>query len=145
MLGALLVTLLVADPPSPEQVMRDIQRSHIEANVPAPADFDKLLRRDLENHFAELRKKKGLRVEYELLRDGPTQSGVAYPKFYAWVRVAGGSSPDDRGAVRLTAIEKKRFAVTDFVSERTIKTEPDGITRLFPAQVCERIRSKLGR
>jgi len=50
-----------------------------------------------------------------MLRDGPTQSGVSYPKFYLWVRVAGGKSVDDRGAVRVVAVKRKRFDVTDFM------------------------------
>lgn len=138
-----LVLILTAAQSTGGQVMQDIQQSHIEANVPARADFERFLRRDLAAYFAQVRKKKNLTVEFELLRDGPTQSGVSYPKFYAWVRVAGGRSSNDRGAVRLAAIEKKRFDVTDFVSEEVIRHDPEGIYRLFPAQVCERIKAKL--
>jgi len=141
--GLFLVSLMAAAQPSQEQAIREIQRSHIEGNVPGPADFDKFLRRDLAAHFAKVRRKKMVPVDFELLRDGPTQSGIAYPKFYAWVRIAGGKSSDDRGAVRLAAIDKVRFDVTDFVSERMIRKDPEGISRLFPGQVCERIVVKL--
>ena len=64
---------------SPEQaeaILRDVQRSHIEGNVPPPGDFDRLLARDLAAYFA-LPGQPEPRVEYELLRDGPTQSGVS--------------------------------------------------------------------
>ncbi len=124
---------------------QDIQRSHIDENVPAQSDFNKLMRRDLATHFARVRKEKIAQVEYELLRDGPTQSGPSYPKFYAWVLVAGGKSPHDRGAVRLSAIDKRRFDVTDFVSEEMIRRDPDSIYQTFPAAVCEKIRAKLTR
>jgi hypothetical protein len=125
------------------QIVQDIQRSHIEANVPGPAEFNRLLHRDLDSYFTKTRG-KSLRVEHEMLRDGPTQAGVAYPKFYVWVRVFEGSAIVDQGAVRLAAIEKREFQVTDFLSERTIRADPKGIYRVFPAPVCERIKTKLG-
>ena len=127
MIAALLVAFLAATQPTGEQLTQDIQRSHIEANVPGPGEFEKLLKRDLASYFAQARKKKNLPVEFELLRDGPTQSGVSYPKFYAWVRIAGGKSPEDRGAVRLAAIEKKRFEVTvscSSNSQRDLRSYP---------------------
>jgi hypothetical protein len=141
---AAIYAVLVAQT-SAEQAMRETQRLHIEANVPAPADFNQLLRRDLVGYFEQARSKKGVAVQFELLRDGPTQSGVAYPKFYAWVTVDGGESAEDRGAVRVAAIEKKRFEVTDFVSELQIQNDLTSIEAVFPAQVCERIRDKVKR
>jgi hypothetical protein len=106
MIIALLACLFVAAQPRAEEVMPDIQRSHIEANVPDSADFEKFLQRDLESYFAKARK-KSVAVKYEPLRNGPTQSGVGYPKLYLWVQVAGSKSPQDRGAIRLEAIDKK--------------------------------------
>src|SRR5262249_39636124 len=82
-------------------------------------------------------------IEFEMLREGPTQSGVSYPKFYVWVRIAGGRSIDDRGAVRVAAIDRERFDVTDFLSERAILTEPTRRYRIFPESVCVRIEQKL--
>jgi hypothetical protein len=124
-------------------VLQDIQRSHIEANVPGPTEFSRLLQRDLDSYFTKARGKTS-RVEYEMLRDGPTQSGVAYPKFYVWVRVFEGTSAIDQGAVRLAAIARREFQVTDFLSERTIRTDPKEIYQVFPAAVCDRINAKLG-
>jgi hypothetical protein len=129
--------------PSAEQVMRDLQRSHIDANVPASADFENFLRRDLAAYFSTARKKKDVSVDYEPLRRGPTQSGVSYPKFYLWVRIASGKSSKDRGAVRIEAIDKKRFEVTDFMSEDAIRSAPNSIYGIFPAQVCEKIKEKV--
>lgn len=124
---------------------QDIQRSQIDANVPDSADFDKFLRRDLGEYFSAIRKAKQVSVEYEPLRRGPTQSGVSYPKFYLWVRIAGGKNPEDRGAVRVAAMEKKRFEVTDFLSEEAIRKDPSGIYRVFPVPVCETIKAKVPR
>ncbi len=74
-----------------------IEQSHIDGNVPAPKDFQSFLIRDLQKHFSSLLKKK-VRVEYELLRDGPTQVGIAYPKYYAWVKIYGtGASQSSKG------------------------------------------------
>lgn len=126
------------------QSLQDVQRPHIEANVPEPADFSRLLRRDVGRYFEQGRKKKAVLVDFELLRDGPTQSGVSYPKFYVWVRLDGDKSPEDRGAVRVAAIERKRFEVTDFISEREILNDKNRIYSVFHQQVCERIESKVG-
>jgi len=133
----------IATPQTADRAMLEISRSHIDANVPAPEDFDKFMRRDLTDYFAATF--KGLPVQYELLRDAPTQSGVAYPKYYLWVTIGGGKSPQQRGAVRVAAIEKKRFEVSDFISEDAIKQDPTGIYRVFPAPVCEKINTKVAR
>jgi hypothetical protein len=123
MLTALTLALLLTAQAAPEQALQEIQRSHIEANVPGPADFDRFLLRDLGAYFAKARNQKAVPVTYELLREGPTQTGFSYPKFYVWVRVNGGKSPDDRGAVRLEAIDREHFEVTNFVSENAIKND----------------------
>jgi hypothetical protein len=139
---AALMLLALAGPPN-DGALRDVQRSHIEANVPPPADFARLLRRDLERHFRGA-VSKAVRVEHELLRDAPTQSGVAYPKFYVWVRVMEDGRLVTQGAVRVAAVERKRFDVTSFLSEQTIRDDPAAIHAVFPALVCDKIKAKLG-
>src|SRR5664279_5228222 len=116
-----LIAILLAADAGQAQTIRDIQASHIDANVPAAADFQPFLRRDLSTYFSKERHLKNVKVEYELLRDGPTQSGVSYPKYYIWVRINGGKSPEDRGAARVTAVDRKGFEVTMFASEREIR------------------------
>ncbi len=66
-----------------EKMVQQIEQSHIDGNVPAAKDFHKFLVRDLQKYFSSLLETKVL-VEYELLRDGPTQSGVSFPKYYAY-------------------------------------------------------------
>jgi hypothetical protein len=140
-LAAVLPVLLTQTPDA--RVIEDIQRSHIEGNVPPPGQFAKLLQRDLEAYF-NAPKRRGIRVEHELLRDGPTQSGVSYPKFYLWVRVLEGESVVRQGAARVAAMDRKQFEVTSFASEASIRADPRALYSVFPAPVCERIKAKLG-
>jgi hypothetical protein len=123
--------------------IQDIANSHINANVPPDSEFDRILRRDLESYFGA-KIHQAITVEYELLREGATQTGIAYPKFYAWVRARAGDAVLDQGAVRLAAIGRTKFDVTDFVSESDIRTRPEGIYEVFPVPVCEKIKSRLG-
>ena len=69
---------------TPEQnLVQQIQESHIEGNVPPQDQFAALMQRDLDTYFTELYQKKAT-VSWELLREGATQSGVANPKYYLW-------------------------------------------------------------
>jgi hypothetical protein len=145
MLRALAISLILAGQPDAGRVLQDVQRSHNDANVPAPADFNRILTRDLKTYFESLRKQKVISLEFDLLRDGPTQSGVSSPKFYIWVRLAGGKSPDDRGAVRVAAVERTQFEVMNFVSERIIRNDKGSIRHIFPAPVCEAIDARVGK
>src|SRR5688572_13387656 len=81
-----------------------IAESHIRGNVPDEKDFDKFLKRDLEKYFKDV-KQKTVTVDYELLRKGPTQSGIAFPKFYAWVTVRDGAVVIEQGAIRVAAVD----------------------------------------
>jgi hypothetical protein len=78
---------------------------NIVGNVPEPDDFDRLLTRDLETYFVH-QTGKTVTVTYELLRDMPSQAGMAYPKYYAWVRVFDGATKVQSGVVRVEAMEK---------------------------------------
>ncbi len=139
-----LIAALLAAQPAPPATVQDVQASHVTANVPAPADFEPMLRRDLVAHFSRERQLKNPKVDFELLRDQPTQSGVSYPKYYLWVRINGGKSAADRGAARVAAVEGKKFEVLRFISEPDIRANPSALKLVFPAQVCERIEAKLG-
>ncbi len=120
-----------------------LAESHIEANVPGTNDFRPFLIRDLS---AYLKPKYGdkLMVDYELLRDGPTQSGVAFPKFYVWLYATNTAQSVIEGAVRVAAIGKKWFEITDFVKRAEIVSDPDSVTRIFPAALIEKIYIKAG-
>jgi hypothetical protein len=123
--------------------MEGLGRSHIEANVPASEDFNHLLHRDLTAFFG-VRTGQSVQVQYRLLRDGPTQSGVAYPKYYAWVRVTAGSAVVEEGAVRLAAVERKRFDITDYVSAARVRSDPKSVENVFPRALVPTIFKSAG-
>lgn len=126
-----------------QEVVDSIRKSHIDANVPDEKNFHNFLARDLQSYFKESLKKT-VRAEYELLRDAPTQTGIAYPKYYAWVKVFDGDNLVEEGAVRLVAIEKKRFEVTDYLSKADTERSPATVERIFPKALIEIIKMKAG-
>jgi hypothetical protein len=120
-----------------------IADSHIEANVPKGALFNEYLNRDLNSYFCVA--SKGCVVEYELLRDGPTQTGISYPKYYLWVRCSTKNAVDREGAVRVAAIEQKRFDVTNFLSRDEISKSPEQVASVFPAALVDKIVQRARR
>lgn len=128
---------------TPEQnLVQQIQESHIEGNVPPQDQFAALMQRDLDTYFTELYQKKAT-VSWELLREGATQSGVANPKYYLWVAVKSGENFLNEGAVRVAAIERSSFEVTDFLGIAVIKNRVGELYSVFPAEVCEKIKEKI--
>ena len=120
-----------------------LAESYIAANVPSTNDFRPFLIRDLTAYLKPTHGDK-LTVDYELLRDGPTPSGVSYPKFYLWLRATNAEKTVIEGAVRVAAVDKKRFDVTDFVPRSEIVSHPDSLTRIFPQALIEKIHTKAG-
>jgi hypothetical protein len=121
-----------------------IADSHVRANVPDVKDFDSFLKRDLESYFKDV-KKKNVVVEYQLLRDGPTQSGTAFPKFYAWVMVKENGTLLEEGAVTVAAMEKKRFGVYDYLTRGDIERNLEMVYQIFPRPVGNKIKEKVGK
>lgn len=131
--GAVSAQELPQNPPA------NVAASSIQANVPAAPKFGRLLTRDLTAYFAKSTG-KGVTVKYEPLRDGPTQTGVSFPKFYVWVRVSRGGKQIGEGAARVAAVEQKRFEVTDYLSRVVMQGDPDQIYQVFPRPVADKIR-----
>lgn len=127
-----------------QSVGESVADSHIRANVPDEKDFDSFLKRDLESYFKQL-KKKNVVVESQLLRDGPTQSGTAFPKFYVWVMVKENGTLLEDGAVRVAAMEKKRFEVYDYLSRADIERDVEKVYQVFPRPVADKIKEKIGK
>jgi len=75
-------------------------------------------------------------------REGPTLPGIAYPKFYVWVRIDKAGSVEE-AAARIAAMDQVRFEVTDYLSKEDILSNPAAIDSVFPQAVCEKIRLKL--
>ena len=138
----LLLSLSLSIGCNAQDPMAGIAKSHIDGNVPDSDHFDEYLKRDLRDFLCK--EKEGCRVEYSLLRDGPTQTGIAYPKFYVWVKCFQKNGSVSEGAARLAAIERKRFDVTDFLSREQIKASPSQVRGVFPAALVDKIFERAG-
>ncbi|MEP7076919.1 MAG: hypothetical protein ABI878_14015 [Acidobacteriota bacterium] len=87
---------------------------------------------------------KGITVSIELLRDQPSQAGVAFPKFYCWIekRDAKGVIMEE-AAARIAAVNKTHFDVIQYFDRKRLVAQPNVIAGVFPEDVCEKIRKKL--
>lgn len=124
-----------------ERTMAELQASHISANVPPEASFMTILRRDVLAYLAA----NGLpskSVEIELLRKGATQSGVSYPKYYVWIRAADKAGHQVAGAMRVAAVNRIRFDVTDFTPAASIRSDPASLASIYPALLIPGIRQQ---
>ncbi len=106
-------------------------------DIPPAAVFDSVLKHDLTAYFA-LRDSGPISVSYQLLRDGPTITGIAYPKYYVWVVVRSGKRLVRVGAARVAAINRS-FEVTNFVEAQGIVRDPASVRSVFPAPLLEEI------
>lgn len=122
----------------------DLQAEHVSHNAPRPTRFNAALQRDLEAHFAG-QGHSGASVTYQLLRDGPTQTGIAWPKYYLWVEVESADAGFLAGAARVAAIEGEGFLITRFVSKQEIVAAPDRLSGIFPTALVPDIRARAHR
>ncbi len=137
----LAAAIVLGFPCTPLMAQSPLQESHIDGNVPAERDFDKFMQRDLLAYF-QTAVPGTTSVEWTLLRRAPTQSGVAYPKFYAWVKASGKSSAARQGAVRFDAVDRTHFEVTTFLSAEAVLSDPGGVEAVFPALLVDTVKSK---
>lgn len=124
-----------------QKSLQDVRQSHLDSNIPDKDHFDILLNRDLEKYFSTLY--GTVTVHWEFLRVGPTQSGVSYPKYYLWTKVNNGQNLVTSGAVRVAAIDKTKFEITDYVDINQIRNKSTDIYSIFPRAVCEKIETYL--
>ena len=123
---------------------QELQSNHLQANLPDTfEEFEIMLSRDLISYFSVLQGKQ-VTIDYDLLRKQPTQSGISYPKFYAWVVVKYNDHILNKGAVRVVAINKVKIEVTDFVSAKNVRSNPKEIEAIFPRSLCNTIKQKSG-
>lgn len=141
MIRTLLAFVVLATAAVPALAQSPIQASHIEANVPAPEAFEPLLRRDLVAFFKTSVAPSVSRVEFKLLRSAPTQTGVAYPKYYLWVTAYDDSRLIVRGAARIEAIERQRFEVLQFLTQAQVQSAPAEVSNIFPAALVRTVLS----
>jgi hypothetical protein len=114
-----------------------VAESHIDANIPQSQDFDAYMKRDLASFLCK--GAQTCRVEYQLLREGPTQTGIAYPKFYVWAVCFQQDKILMQGAARVAAIDRQQFRVTDFLSREQILEAPNQVGSIFPAPLVSKI------
>lgn len=115
-----------------------VAESHIDANVPDKTEFDRLLNRDLTEYFNQYLKKP-VTVQHELLRNVPTQVGVALPKYYLWVKVYQADKLIEEGAMRVAAEEKRHFEVLQYFTTTEINANSEKIYAIFPKDISEKI------
>ena len=109
-------------------------------DTPEPASFRSVLIRDLTKYFAP-QYGEDIGVDYQLFRDGPTITGVSYPKYYLWLTVSESGKIRVEGAARVAAIQK-HFEVTDFIFREVINNRPELLERAFPKALISAIRAK---
>jgi len=137
---AIAALLLSAPAEASAAQVPDLQAAHIAAHVAADEDFDDFMIRDLRS-FLGVRAEE--EVTFELLREGPTQSGVSFPKFYLWVRVLSADGDHLRsGAVRVAALDRLRFEVTDFAGRGDSVSGTADPASVFPAALVDRVRQR---
>jgi hypothetical protein len=126
-----------------KRIMAEEQSSHISANVPPAASFMVLLQRDIRAYLAA-NKLPSRSVAIEPLRQGATQSGASYPKYYIWVRAVDEAGRHIAGAMRVAAIDRVRFDVTDFTPAASIGSDPASLASIYPALLIPAIRQHEG-
>lgn len=114
-----------------------IAESHVDANVPQSKDFDAYMKRDLASFLCK--GAQDCRVEYRMLREGPTQTGISYPKFYVWAVCFQQDKVLTQGAARIAAIDRQGFSVTNFLSRKEILDSPQQVEGIFPAPLVPKI------
>ena len=116
--------------------------SHITANVPKPEDFHPLLLQELKDFFES--KVGTCNIKYDLLREHPTQVGVAYPKYYLWVTVTQKDGFVISGAARVAAMKRKRFRITNFLNTTEMAADVDLAGTIFPDALIPAIKQRAG-
>jgi hypothetical protein len=118
-----------------------LSEDHIRGNVPEQKAFDNLLHRDLTS-FLKSQSKSVEHTEVTLLRNGPTQTGISFPKYYAWVRGLSERGVVIEGAVRLAAVGRTHLDVTHFLSRQQILNDPESLMSVFPSALIPEIRRR---
>jgi hypothetical protein len=135
----ILLTFMAPTVAFAQSSLADVQKSHIDANVPTVGNFPRFLKRDLLNYLHTHGFPQATSVSFSLLRDGPTQSGVAYPKFYLWTQAFHGDHLLTQGAARVAAIAQSHFEVTSFLTSAAVRASPDQVSLVFPAPLVASI------
>ena len=141
--ASILLLILLALSTSGCGWILDQVRAYTDENVPSPGDFDRVLKRDLTAYVTD-KNDKDISVTYELLRDRPSQSGVALPKFYIWIeKHAADGTVMEQAAARIAAVKKEHFDIIQYYNTDQIRQDPSKLD-VFPDDVKVKIRQKVG-
>ena len=104
--------------------------------------LDQRLEQGLSRYFRE-RERTQVHVEHHYLREGPTITGIAFPKYYLWVQVrdSDGSTLRTEGAVRVADLDSV-VQITHFVPRDTMRSDPTVLDSIFPALVIQTMQSR---
>ncbi len=105
--------------------------------------FDRSFREDLLDYFVRIHRSENVSLSFELLREGPTVTGMAAPKFYAWTEVSLGQAVEEAGAVRVAETGAGEFEVFDYLSADEMRRDFNKALEIFPLSVAEEIRERL--
>lgn len=67
---------------------------------------------------------------------------MSYPKFYFWVWVSSRGAVVTSGAVRVAAVAKAHFEVTDFMARDAIVSASDNVGSVFPEALVSAIKAR---
>jgi hypothetical protein len=123
------------------RAMAQIAESHVSGNVPPEAEFMNFLQRDVRAYLIANRR-PSRNLEIDLLRKGPTQTGIAYPKYYVWIRAADGPDSVVEGAMQVSAVARVRFLVSNFTLASAIRNDPASLSAVYPAVLIPTIRKR---
>ena len=121
-----------------------LQQSHTDGNVPPQESFAEFLNRDLLAFFQAGAASSATSVQFHLLRNGPTQSGVSFPKFFVWVKVFSSATVLEEGAASVAAINRTHFEITNFQSAQQINARPSVVSSIFPSVLVPIILERAG-
>jgi hypothetical protein len=144
----LLITFLFTVLPATAWAQNDdpmaaLRQGHIDANIPDQKDFDRILNGDITKYVTD-KADKNITVKVELLRIGPSQSGVALPKYYIWIEKRNSKGVlMEEAAARIAAINRDHFDVIQYYDRRRLETETDLVSKVFPQDVYAWIVAKL--
>jgi hypothetical protein len=111
----------------------------------AIAKFNMELNDDLKTYLSD-KYSPDTHFKYELLREGPTITGVAMPKYYIWVTVYNkDNSIIEQGAMRIADDRDYfgHFSITDFLLIEEVRSNHRKIYKIFPEPVGQKIEAKL--
>ncbi|MFA6131196.1 MAG: hypothetical protein WC730_02970 [Patescibacteria group bacterium] len=124
-------------------VLSQFSLTHLEANEPPAEYLDEYLERDVMNYFNNVIDVHVTLLNFEFLREGASQVGLAEPKYYVWVSAYDDDIVVEEGALYLAAAEQQYFRILNFFSVEEIIEDPSEMNKLFPNDVMTKIEEKV--